>query len=132
MLSPRLIVYLLLIGLLLSTQVSLGQIRRSGTFYLYEDRLKQLNGESALRLFREGKFQKIERHNLNPGFTRSIFWLAFNNEIDRHPDSLLLNIGHHHINRIHLYYATDSSMRLMWLTGDYYPFSQRPTNNTGF
>lgn len=45
---------------------------------------------------------------------------------------MLLYIGHHHINRIHFYFVSDSSIRTQWITGDYYPFRQRPVEATGF
>jgi signal transduction histidine kinase len=66
------------------------------------------------------------------GFTRSVFWLAYQNNREVSADSLLLSIGHHHINRIHFFFANDSSIKQQWLTGDYFPFSQRPVMATGF
>ncbi|MEO5948315.1 MAG: 7TM diverse intracellular signaling domain-containing protein [Chitinophagaceae bacterium] len=102
------------------------------TFYLYEDSAKQLTGEAALQFFKQGKFTQTATTTLNKGFTRSVFWLAYTNEYNRPADSLLLFIGHHHINIINFFFATDSSIRQQWLTGDYFPFRQRPVNATGF
>lgn len=101
-------------------------------FYLYEDSVKQLTAEKALQLFEARKFTKTEKTELNAGFTRSIFWLAYKNDNDRQPDSLLLFIGHHHINRINFFFVSDTRVTQQWLTGDYYPFDQRPINATGF
>ncbi len=101
-------------------------------FSIYEDSSKQLTGQTAFRLYEKGQFKKAGKTSVNEGFTRSVFWLAYQNNRDRPLDSLLLFIGHHHINRIHLYFVKDSLAVLQWLTGDYYPFSQRPVNATGF
>lgn len=101
-------------------------------FYLYEDSTKQLSPDSALKLFNAGKFTGTDQSEQNKGFTRSIFWLAYQNLYDRPADSLLLFIGHNHINRIHFYFTADSSLALQWITGDYYPFAQRPVPATNF
>ena len=100
-------------------------------FYLYEDSVKQLTGEKALHLFNQQKFTPVKSSEMNKGFTRSVFWLAYINNYNRPPDSLLLFIGDHHINRIHFYYVSDSGVKQQWVTGDYYPFTQRPVNATG-
>ncbi len=104
----------------------------SNQFYLYEDSTKQLTAATAVELFKEGKFTKTDKETYNAGFTRSVFWLAYTNELERPTDSLLLYIGHHHINIIHFYFAGDSAIRQQWLTGDYYSFSQRPVEAVGF
>lgn len=102
------------------------------TFYLYEDSAKQLTGETALQLFKQGKFTKTGKETYNAGFTRSVFWLAYTNDQDRPADSLLLYIGHHHINIIHFFFEGDGAIKQQWLTGDYYPFSQRAVEAVGF
>ncbi len=111
---------------------SYGQSAGSQGFYLYEDSAKSLTGESATDLYNEGKFTKQTITEINLGFTRSVFWLAYKNDKELKSDSLLLYIGHHHINRIHFFYATDSSIKQQWVTGDYFPFRQRPIKATGF
>ena len=104
---------------------------KSNGFYLYEDNAKQLTGEKAIQLFNRQKFTPVKSSEMNMGFTRSVYWLAYTNSYNRPPDSLLLFIGDHHINRINFYYVNDSSVKQQWVTGDYYPFSQRPVNATG-
>ncbi len=116
----------------LANQSSFGQATYPQEFYLYEDSSKALTGESAINLFNEGKFTKETITEKNIGFTRSVFWLAYQNDAAIESDSLLLYIGHQHINRIHFYYSTDSSLVQQWVTGDYFPFAQRPINATGF
>jgi signal transduction histidine kinase len=123
----------LLISLfLVFSKVSYSQIAPFPDYYLYEDSAKALGSNEALVLFQQGEFKRTNKNSYNPGFTKSVFWLAFKNESDRPADSLLLFIGHHHINRIHFFYAADSTVVQQWETGDYYPFSQRPVNATGF
>lgn len=104
----------------------------NGGLYLYEDSAKQLSPDAALKLFAAGKFTATRQLEQNKGFTRSIFWLVYQNPYDRAPDSLLLFIGHNHINRIHFYFTAGSSLALQWITGDYYPFGQRPVPATNF
>lgn len=109
-----------------------GQTNNGQTFYLYEDSAKKLSASNALELFKKAKFSKVSTNEINIGFTRSIFWLVYQNNRVVPSDSLLLYIGHHHINRIHFFFANDSSIQQQWLTGDYFPFSQRPVYATGF
>jgi signal transduction histidine kinase len=128
---PKLIA-LLALFLFPISQRSLAQAGGARDFYLYEDTAKTLTEREALQLYKQGKFTPATTNEKNVGFTRSVFWLVYNNKNELPHDSLLLFIGHHHINRIHLYVATDTSMRLEWLTGDYFPFKQRPVNARSF
>ncbi len=109
-----------------------GQTNNGHTFYLYEDSAKKLTATTAFDLFKQAKFSKATTNEVNFGFTRSIFWLAYQNNRQVPSDSLLLYIGHHHINRIHFFFANDSSIQQQWLTGDYFLFAQRPVYATGF
>ena len=104
----------------------------SNQFYLYEDNSKQLRVEKALQLFNHQKFTPVKSSEINIGFTRSVFWLAYTNTYNNPTDSLLLFIGDHHINRIYFYYVCNDRVKQEWVTGDYYPFLQRPINATGF
>ena len=127
LLQPLIVIYFLLAGQVISAQQAHPQ-----NFYLYKDSLKNITPQQALELFKKGRFTKTTTNEINIGFTRSIYWLIYQNDADIYPDSLLMYIGHHHINRIHFYFATDSSLQQQWLTGDYFPFAQRPVNATGF
>jgi two-component system, sensor histidine kinase LadS len=111
---------------------SFAQMKSYPEFYILEDSAKKLNPETARELFNNGKFEKLTTDELNVGFTRSIFWLAYDNYIIGNADSLLFYIGHHHINKIDFYYSNQNSIILQWQTGDYLPFKQRPVNATGF
>ncbi len=129
---PKLFRRLIVIYFLLAGQVISAQEAHPQNFYLYKDSLKNITPQQALELFKQGRFTKTTTDEVNIGFTRSLFWLVYQNDADVPPNSLLIYIGHHHINRIHFYYATDNSLQQQWLTGDYFPFAQRPVNTTGF
>ncbi|HEY1112756.1 MAG TPA: 7TM diverse intracellular signaling domain-containing protein [Chitinophagaceae bacterium] len=101
-------------------------------FYLLEDSTRRLQPEEALEHYRKGAFRPAEASGLNVGFTRSVYWLAYENAENLPGDSLLLQIGDHHINRIHFYYSGGKEPQLQHLTGDYYPFRQRPVKATGY
>ena len=118
--------------LLFVSHYSYSQSNDTPEYFLYEDSSKQLTGETAFHLFEQGNFTQTEKNELNKGFTRSVFWLAYINKYNLPADSLVLYIGHHHINRIHFFFVSDSNVKQQWITGDYFPFSQRPVNATGF
>lgn len=124
--------YLFIAIFLIACTPLYGQTNNGHTFYLYKDSAKKLTAKTALELFKQAKFSKASTNEINFGFTRSIFWLAYQNNREEPLDSLLLYIGHHHINRIHFFFANDSSIRQQWLTGDHFPFAQRPVYATGF
>jgi signal transduction histidine kinase len=109
-----------------------GQTDKNGKFYIYEDSSKKLTSEAAYQLYQQGKFIRSYNNNLNKGFTQSIFWVAYQNEGQLPADSLLLYIGNQHINRIHFFFVKDGSVKQQYITGDYFPFWQRPVKATGF
>ena len=129
--APKLFLPFIVI-LLFVSHYSYSQSNDTPEYYLYEDSSKQLTGETAFHLFDLGKFTQTEKNELNKGFTRSVFWLAYINKYNLPDDSLVLYIGHQHINRIHFFFVSDSNVKQQWITGDYFPFSQRPVNATGF
>ncbi len=129
---PKLFFPFIAVAFFLIGHPSFGQAAKQHEFYLFEDSAKKLTGETALEFFNHGKFTKTATNEVNKGFTRSIFWLAYQNDRVLPADSLLMYIGNHHINRIHFFFVSDSGLAQQWLTGDYYPFSQRPIDATGF
>ncbi|MDB5199772.1 MAG: signal transduction histidine kinase [Chitinophagaceae bacterium] len=118
--------------LIICCHISYAQLKSNTNFYILEDSTKKFTPEKALEIFKDGKFKTITGNELNIGFTRSVFWLAYQNTKSLEADSLLLYIGNHHINKIDLYYSSQNRIKLQWQTGDYLPFSQRPVNATGF
>ncbi len=129
---PKLIVAFLTIVLLQKNQTAFAQVGANHPFYLYEDSLKTVSPREAAAFFGLKKFTKLGSAEKNVGFTRSVFWLGYVNPATAPPDSLLLFIGHQHINRIHFYHVADTGLVLQSTTGDYYPFKQRPVDATGF
>jgi two-component system, sensor histidine kinase LadS len=128
-LYPLLFLGLLLGALLPSTHAQQGSIKG---FSLLEDSTRQLGPQAALCQFREGHFRAAKSDLVNVGFTRSVYWLAYEHPGGKVGDLLLLEIGDQHINRIHFYYAGGDSTQLLYTTGDYYPFRQRPVQATAF
>jgi signal transduction histidine kinase len=106
--------------------------QKAGAFYLFEDSAKQLTREKAFQLFEKGKYSPAQKQEYNIGFTRSVFWLVYDNSVNRPADSLVLLIGHNHINKIHFFFKDSGAITQQWVTGDYFPFSQRPIDATGF
>ncbi|MDB5251469.1 MAG: signal transduction histidine kinase [Flaviaesturariibacter sp.] len=105
---------------------------RSPGFSLYEDKSKTVTAAQALDLFQHGAFTPVTDGKQNIGFTHSLFWVAFRQ--DRLPprDSLVLNIGDHHINIIRVYVRNAAGLTLLHTSGDYQPFNTRPLPTTNF
>lgn len=101
-------------------------------FYLYEDSSTHPDARHILDLYQKHGIKQAPDNGKNISFTRSVYWLIYENTAAKPADSMWLYIGHHHINRIHFYFVTDSSIQTQWVTGDYYPFRQRPIEATGF
>ncbi len=101
-------------------------------FYLYEDSSAYSDPGHVVELYKKHAVKQAPENGKNLSFTRSLFWLIYENPAAKPADSMLLYIGHHHINRIHFYFVSDSAIQTQWITGDYYPFRQRPVEATGF
>lgn len=116
-----------------ASKVCISQVKpHATTFFIYEDRTKKLSAPAALLLYRQGKFEPIAAGGYNKGFTRSIFWLIYKNDRQVLKDSLFVNIGHQHINRIDFYFVENDSLQLLGFTGDHYPFKQRLVEASDF
>lgn len=59
---PKRFFSLITIALLFTCPQLAGQAV-TNEFYLYEDSAKQLTGETAIQLFKQGKFTKAEKRN---------------------------------------------------------------------
>ncbi|WP_345258000.1 sensor histidine kinase [Flaviaesturariibacter amylovorans] len=99
-------------------------------FQLLEDRTARLDAAGALRALREGGFRKAPQQELSPGFTRSVFWIAF--RITRPADSLVLHVSEPNINRIVLYGVQAGAPRSLFESGDFFPHRQRPFPTADF
>ncbi len=111
---------LLITGLLLLQFFAKAQ---SPVFTVYEDASRKMQAPAVYAAFREGRFQPLPPQYLNPGFTTSVFWVALTAAPPGKDWCLVADNAH--INHLELY-AVDSVPRLLHVTGDFHPFSQRP------
>ncbi|MEI6945988.1 7TM diverse intracellular signaling domain-containing protein [Paraflavisolibacter sp. H34] len=117
---------------LLGYHSSRAQPAGGGSFYVWEDAGKQLGSDDAWALWQRHQFKKLPAGHHNIGFTRSVYWLAFVNDTDNPIDTLLWQIGDHHINRIDFFASSGGRPQLQFTTGDRFPFRQRPVKAAGF
>ena len=83
-----------------------------------------------LSLFKNGKSQVMLNSTFNPGFTNSVYWLIIKSDPGNLNHNLI--IGNAHINKLEFYIADKNGPRLQYITGDNFPFNQRPVNNRLF
>jgi two-component system, sensor histidine kinase LadS len=102
------------------------------TLYIYEDSATETSVDSIIKLYRQGRLLQAPPSGKNISFTNSYYWLVFENFSENALDSFYINIGNHHINRIHFYRYHKGKTILEWVTGDYFLFSQRPIKATGY
>jgi two-component system, sensor histidine kinase LadS len=101
-------------------------------YFLYEDSSLNITAEKALNLFQQNLFTENNSHHYNPGFTKSIFWLAIKLDTIQKPDSLTLVIGNAHINKIEFYQVNNEIPSVQYISGDYLKFSERPVATPKF
>jgi two-component system, sensor histidine kinase LadS len=102
------------------------------SYYILEDKERTLPATQALDLFQEGKYTLQADHQFNPGFTRSVYWLAVKADSAALTDSLVLVIGQTVINKIEFYAVARGQVQLQLKTGDHYPYKQRPLQTPEF
>jgi signal transduction histidine kinase len=95
------------------------------SYYILEDASLQLTADEALGQFRSGKFLLQQTRKFNPGFTRSVYWLAVEIDKTEAADSLRLVIGQTAINKID-FYSVEGNTNLVFQTGDHFPYRHRP------
>lgn len=122
-------VFILLSLLLLQAMVASAQRKAvvPDRLYVLEDTGRTLQPAAVLQLYRKGQFAALPQPFLNPGFTRSVFWIAVVADTSRTNEVLLINNAN--INRIEWYSIpgnADTVSLPIAITGDWYPFSQRP------
>lgn len=98
--------------------------------YIYKDQRNTLSSQQILEIFKQGKAEKLPDGSFNPGFTKSVYWLIIraSPEILNHK----LVIGNAHINKIEFYVSEKKGTHLKYITGDHFPFRQRPIINRLF
>ena len=95
--------------------------------HILEDSSLNLSASQVYSLFNKGEIPKLAENKFNPGFTRSVFWLLIKASSENIDHKLV--IGNAHINRLEYYTADKNGTRLNEITGDHFPFKQRPVNN---
>ncbi|RYZ00675.1 MAG: hypothetical protein EOO11_00690 [Chitinophagaceae bacterium] len=121
------------VALLLLLLLSLGasaQPPARPAFYLLEDSSARLDAAGALQALQNGRFRPAAQQELSPGFTHSIFWLAF--RIGQPADSLVLHLAEPNINRIVVYHIRAGIPEALFEGGDFYPYRERPIATADF
>jgi len=105
-------------------------ITAASNISILEDKSIALNSSQVLSLFKNGKSQVLLNSTFNPGFTNSVYWLIIKSDPGNLNHNLI--IGNAHINILEFYIADKNGPRLQYITGDNFPFNQRPVNNRLF
>lgn len=96
---------------------------------LLEDSSNKLTIKEVVKL----PFKPHTGVSINPGFTNSFYWVKFRLF---NPSSakreLILDVENPHINKLQLYALSEGQMQVSMLTGDHFPFSQRPIRHPHF
>lgn len=96
---------------------------------IVEDKTKQLTFEQIP----QQKFTPHTKESINYGFTNAYYWIRFRlKNRDTIPVSLLLESYNVHLNRMKFYFKNEQGKWQYELTGDHYPFKQRPVNHPHF
>ncbi len=78
-------------------------------------------------------FKRYAGPSINLGFSNSFFWVRFRMH---NPDSvgkeLLLEVENPHLNKLRLFTVAPGRVRASLLTGDHFPFTQRPLRHPHF
>ncbi|GAB4034919.1 sensor histidine kinase [Spirosoma gilvum] len=96
---------------------------------LLEDASKRLTFQEVIHK----PFQSQSGPSINPGFSNSFYWVRFRlHNPDSTPKQLLLEVENPHINKLRLYTLGQGHLKTSMLTGDHFPFYQRPIQHPHF
>ncbi|GAB1463752.1 sensor histidine kinase [Pedobacter sp.] len=93
---------------------------------LFEDTSATLTAKEVKSIYHQQQFKKLSEATFNPGYTESIFWLGISPKNWPLNQEWLLAIDNPHINLLEYYWANDEGTQLLYKTGDFLPFKQRP------
>jgi len=111
--------------------VCLGNTIKHNNSFIFEDKQRNKTVNDVLKDWESGKFNSFPVSGFNPGFTKSVFWLAV--ELPKESENnYLLRIGNAHINFIDFYEVGKTETTLLKKTGDHLPFKSRPLNSRLF
>jgi signal transduction histidine kinase len=124
----------LLLLLLLQADSSAGQTRMAYPLVLHalEDTGRNLSVQAVWQQYQAGQFSPLKEPALTPGFSTSVFWVALAAKDLPAVQDLQLVADNAHINRLEWYSITKGAIALLAVTGDFYPFRQRPVNYNVF
>lgn len=78
-------------------------------------------------------FKRYDGPSINPGFSNSFFWVRFRmHNPEAAPRKLLLEVENPHINKLRLHTVAAGRVETSLLTGDHFPFAQRPRRHPHF
>lgn len=95
-------------------------------FSLFEDTTANLSVAKVQELYHQQQFKKVSQPSFNPGYTESVFWLAVATQHLSSAEQWLLEVDNPHINILEWYEVRDQKAKLLYKTGDFFPFKQRP------
>ena len=100
---------------------------------VWEDSSRAATVQEVCDLYSGGRFSIMPAPVLKPGFTSSVFWIAIDVKEVPAGDDWHLVADNAHINRLEWYgVRRDGSVQRLSVTGDYYPFAQRPLQYSSF
>ncbi|WP_428655045.1 sensor histidine kinase [Runella sp.] len=98
---------------------------------LLEDAPKNLTIQAVLA--QKPLFKPNTQPFINPGFTNSYYWLRFKlTNPDSVAQALILEVENPHINKLQLFTVSGKQVHASMLTGDHFPFAQRPIRHPHF
>lgn len=98
---------------------------------VWEDTTREQAAASALSHYNKGDFSPLPKGYLNPGFTKSVFWIALKPYEKMNPDMMLV-VDNAHVNQLEWYAVAGGVIYPLAVTGDFYPFKQRPIIHNAF
>ncbi|MGB4398243.1 MAG: 7TM diverse intracellular signaling domain-containing protein [Daejeonella sp.] len=107
--------------------IILSEVSFASSIDIYEDKRNILTSGQVLDIFNQGKTKKLSSESFNPGFTQSVYWLIIKSGPENFNHKLI--IGNAHINKLEFYISERNNPQLKYLTGDHFPFKQRPVIN---
>ncbi|MEJ7693786.1 7TM diverse intracellular signaling domain-containing protein [Daejeonella sp.] len=105
-------------------------VAAASKIHILEDKSLLLSSSEVLTQFNLGKSKEMLTASFNAGFTKSVYWLIIKSDPENLNHKLI--IGNAHINKLEFYIADGNGPRLRYITGDHFPFAQRPVNNRLF
>ncbi|MFN8354268.1 MAG: 7TM diverse intracellular signaling domain-containing protein [Spirosomataceae bacterium] len=94
---------------------------------LFEDKTNTLLVNQAAEYREAGLFKANPNRRLSVGYTEAVYWAHFRLSADVTPADLSLEITNSKINALELFELKDNTFVSLGKTGDFLPFSQRPS-----